>query len=97
MLVSKYSPINLIDIWSPRYRDRKVLIASYKVKEMNKIIFSKAKHLAGREYFMKGAKIRSYPIDTNGKVQCYAVDLDDLEPLEYKEDVAKQAVEIFNN
>lgn len=97
MLVSKYTPLNLIDIWTPRYKDRKVLIASYKVKELNKIIFTKAKHLAGHEYIMSGAKIRSYPIDTNGKVQCYAVPLDDLEPLEYKEDVAKQAIELFNN
>lgn len=97
MLISKYSPINLIDIWSPRYKDRKVLIASYKVKEMNKIIFTKAKHLEGREYCMSGAKIRSYPIDTNGKVQVYAVPLDDLEVLEYKEDVAKQATNMFDN
>ena len=97
MLISKYSPINLIDIWAPKYKNRTVLIAHYKVKEMNKIIFTKAKHLEGREYCMSGAKIRSYPIDTNGKVKCYAVDLDDLEPLEYKEDVAKQALDMFNN
>jgi len=97
MLVSKYSPLNLIDIWSPRYKDRKVLIASYKVKEMNKIIFSKAKHLAGHEYYMSGSKIRQYPVDTNGKITCYAVPLDDLEPLEYKEDVAKQALSLFKD
>lgn len=97
MLISKTTPLNLIDIWSPRYRDRKVLIASYKVKENNKIIFTRAKHLAGHEYYMSGAKIRSYPIDTNGKVQVYAVPLDDLESLEYKEDVAKTALNIFDN
>lgn len=97
MLVSSYTPLNLIDIWTPRYKDRVVLIASYKVKENNKIVFTKAKHLAGHEYFMRGSQIRSYPIDSNGKVKCYAVPLDDLEPLEYKEAVAKEALNIFNN
>ena len=97
MLISKTTPLNLIDIWTPRYKDRVVLIANYKVKENNKIIFTKAKHLEGREYFMKGSKIRQYPLDTNGKISCYAVPLDDLEPLEYKETIAKQALEMFNN
>jgi hypothetical protein len=97
MLISKLTPINLIDIWTPRYKDRVVLIATYKVKENNKIIFTKAKHLADKEYFMKGSKVRTYPLDTNGTVSCYAVPLDDLEPLEYKEDVAKQAADMFDN
>lgn len=97
MLISKSTPLNLIDIWTPRYKDRVVLIASYKVKEHNKITFSKAKHLAGREYYMKGSKIRQYPVDTNGKVQCYAVPLDDLEQLEYKEDIAELAKSLFEN
>lgn len=96
MLISRYTPLNLIDIWQPRYKDRVVLIASYKVKENNKIIFSKAKHLAGKVYYMSGRKIRSYPIDTNGKVQCYAVPLDDLEPLEYKEDILELVERIFD-
>lgn len=96
MLISKNTPLNLIDIWTPRYKDRVVLIASYKVKEHNKIIFTKAKHLQDKEFYMSGSKIRQYPIDTNGKVQCYAVPLDDLEPLEYKEDVADLAKSLFN-
>lgn len=96
MLVSKDTPLNLIDIWTPRYKDRAVLIASYKVKERNKIIFTKAKHLEGYEYYMTGNKLRSYPIDTNGKVQCYAVPLDDLEPLEYKEDISDKAKGLFD-
>lgn len=95
MLVSRYTPLNVIDIWTPRYHDRKVLIAVYKVKENNKIVFSKAKHLADKVYYMSGRQIRSYPVDTNGKVQCYAVPLDELEPLEYKEDVAEVAKGLF--
>jgi hypothetical protein len=96
VLVSKYTTLNLIDIFTPRYKDRVVLIAGYKVKEHNKIIFTKAKHLADKVYYMSGSQIRSYPKDTNGKIMCYAVPLDDLEPLEYKEDVAKYAKELFN-
>jgi hypothetical protein len=96
MLISKLTPLNLIDIWTPRYKDRVVLIASYKVKENNKIIFTKAKHLAGKQFFMKGSKIKSYPLDSNGRLTCYAVPLDDLEHLEYREDIAKQAIDMFD-
>lgn len=85
MTVSKLTPLNLIEIWQPRYKDRVVLIASYKVKANNKIIFTKAKHLEGREYFMKGEQITKYPKDTNGKLTCYAVPIDDLEALEYND------------
>ena len=97
MLVSRYTPLNLIDIWAPKYATRTVLIATYKVKENNKIIFSKAKHLKGREYYISGAQARKYPTITNGKVSCYNVPLDDLEVLEYKEDVAEQARNLFDN
>lgn len=97
MLVSKFTPLNVIDIWAPKYATRTVLIATYKVKENNKVIFSKAKHLKGREYYISGAKARSYPVVDNGKVACYSVPLDDLEVLEYKEEVAAQAKALFDN
>lgn len=83
MLVRRTTPLQLIEIWQPRYKDRKVLIAKYKVRNMNKIVFTKAKHLAGQAFYMSGEKIQSYPIDSNGKIACYAVPLDDLEALEY--------------
>ena len=96
MNVSKTTPLNLLKIWQPRYKDHAVLIATYKVKEHNKIVFERAKHLEGREFYMSGKNIRSYPKDTNGKISVYVVPLDDLEVLEYKEDIAKQAIDMFD-
>jgi hypothetical protein len=69
-----------IQIWSPRWHDRKVLIAAYKViPGINEIEFTKAKNLIGKKFQMSAMKIMSYPKDTNGTITCYAVDFDDLE------------------
>lgn len=84
MTVDRLTPIQLIEIWQPRYKDRVVLVAKYKVGTHNKIVFTKAKHLEGKEYYISGAKASTYPIDNNGKIACYTIPLDDLEPLEYK-------------
>ena len=69
---------NLIEIWTPKYSTRKVLVAKYKVGTKNKIVFTKAKHLAGKAYGMDGAELAKYPIVNNGKIPCYEVDLDTL-------------------
>ncbi len=65
----------MIKIWSPRWHDRVVLIAKYKVKETNEIEFTKTPSLDGT-YKLSGETIRSYPLETNGKIPCYAVPLD---------------------
>jgi hypothetical protein len=82
MIVSRLTPLNVIEIWQPRYKDRKVLVAKYKVKQQNKIVFTKAKHLADKQFYLNGADASKYPIETNGKIACYAIPLDDLEILE---------------
>jgi len=69
----------MIKIWQPRYKDMRVLIAKYKVGIDNVIIFTKAKHLAGMKFKMKGAEIEKFPIETNGTLDCYAVPFDRLE------------------
>jgi hypothetical protein len=71
--------VNTIEIWQPRWKDKKVLIAKYKVQTNNKIIFTKTKTLEGKEYFITAEKISKYPIEDNGKIACYAVPLDDLD------------------
>ena len=69
----------MIKIWHPRYFDRTVLIAKYKVKDgTNKIIFTKAKTLMGKTFTMDGQRIREYPLETNGKIPCYAVSMEEL-------------------
>ena len=69
-----------ITIWNPRWHDRVVLIAKYKVRDGdNGITFTKAPSLKGKIFKMSGADIRKCPLDTNGKIPCYAVPLDDLQ------------------
>lgn len=68
------------DIWTPRYRDKVCLIATYKViSGDNYIRFTKAKHLEGMLFKVSGDKIRSCHVDSNGKIPCYAVPMDMLE------------------
>ena len=67
----------MIKIWQPRWHDRKVLIAQYKVREgINKIKFTKARTLADKVYSLDSTQIRQYPLESNGKIPCYAVPLD---------------------
>lgn len=70
---------NTIEIWSPKYSTDEVLIAVKKVKDKNRIIFTQAKHLAGRVYLVSGQVIKKYPIQTNGTIPCYAVPMNKLE------------------
>ena len=57
MTISRTTALNKIEIWQPRYKDRKVLIATYKVGNQNSIIFTKAKHLLYKEYYITGENV----------------------------------------
>lgn len=83
MILSRLTPCQTIDIWQPRWKDRTVLIAKFKVGEHNEITFSKTPSMP-KKYYISGAKCRTYPINTNGKLDCYVVPIDDLEVLERK-------------
>lgn len=73
----------MIEIWQPRYKDNTVLIAKYKVHTgMNRIRFTKAKHIAGMEFQIHSMEIRKCPVDTNGSIPCYAVPFDKLEAID---------------
>ncbi|MBM3210577.1 hypothetical protein FJZ33_00035 [Candidatus Poribacteria bacterium] len=69
----------MIEIWAPRYRDKVVLIAKYRVcSGWNEIVFTKAKHLAGMKFHIQSSEIVKCLLDTNGSVPCYAVPFDKL-------------------
>lgn len=68
----------MIEIWSPRWHDRKALVAKYKVGEVNDIVFTKASQLRGKKYRLTRQDIVSCPMETNGKIECFAVPLDTL-------------------
>jgi len=68
---------SIIEIWQPRFKDSTVLIAKYKVnKGKNRISFTKTKCYQGMVFELEGDDISSYPVETNGKIPCYAVPLD---------------------
>lgn len=77
MKLPKFTPAQVIDIWQPRWHDRVVLIAKYKVGTHNLIKFTKTPSMTD-EYYLDGKTITKYPLETNGKVKCYAVPLDEL-------------------
>ncbi len=82
MKLPRFTFTNKIEIWAPRYKDNKVLIAKYKVREHNEIVFTKAKHLMDTTWYISGDEIKSQTLESNGKVECYAVPIGLLEPLE---------------
>lgn len=84
MTVGRFTALNELSIWQPRWKDRRVLLAKFKVGTHNKVVFTKAPSLPG-EYYISGEKVRTFPLETNGKISCYAVPLDELEPLERSE------------
>jgi hypothetical protein len=59
----------------------KVLIAKYKVGVDNVITFTKAKHLEGMKFYISGREVEKYPIESNGKLDCYSVPFDKLEKM----------------
>ncbi len=70
----------MIEIWMPRYKDRTVLIAKYKVAHgANLIKFTKAKHLLGKVFSVKGEDVFKCPVQSNGRISCYVVPMDLLQ------------------
>ena len=90
MILSKFTPCQDIQIWAPRYKDRVVLIAVYKLGAHNKITFTKAPHMGTDPYYISGKKVQTFPIDSNGRVKCYAVPVDELEKLEFSENLSME-------
>jgi hypothetical protein len=71
--------MNAIEIWAPRWRDRVALVASYKVLPgRNLIRFTKAGSYNGI-YVINGDDVKKCPLETNGRIDCFAVPLARLE------------------
>ncbi len=70
--------MNTIEIWAPRFKDMKVLIAPYHVQAgLNRVVFTKT--WKDKILVMDGAKIKSYPMESNGSIGCYAVPVADFD------------------
>lgn len=70
----------VLDIKEPRYHDRTVLLACHKIMERNRVHIMQGAY-AG-EYFISGVVASAYPIQSNGRINVYAVPLGQLERLE---------------
>lgn len=80
METPNYDKMHHIQIWQPRYKDNVCLIATYNVMAGDNIVyFTKAKHLEGKKYYISGDDIKNCPLDTNGKIECYAVPMSKLQ------------------
>lgn len=66
-----------ITVWEPRYHDRTILIACYKVANNNTIKITKGAYKG--KYKLSGIAARSYPKESNGTIMCYAVPIDKLQ------------------
>lgn len=81
MKLDYFTPAQVITIWQPRYHDKTVLIAKYKVGTHNIIKITKSKSHNG-EYYLSGKTITKYPLESNGKIQVYAVPIDEMQVYE---------------
>lgn len=89
MKLGRLEPLTYFQIWQPRYHDKRVLLSAQKVKSAKtkfaKIHFTKAPSMAG-DWVISIKKIKAFPIQTNSSIQCYAVPLSELQPLELTND-----------
>jgi hypothetical protein len=92
MIINKPHYCTKLPIWAPRYssaysdtNERVALLAQYKVLQASPVIiieFTKAKHLEGQRFCIKKDDVLRCPIDSNGKIPCYAVPMSKLESWE---------------
>jgi len=90
MKLKRLTPAQKIEIWQPRYHDKMILIAKWKVGIHNIITFTKDKRLTGG-FYLSASTIHKYPIEkvkdrTGTEREFYAVPQDELQVFEGRED-----------
>lgn len=85
--IEPHIQLNNIYILEPRYHDNVALIATKRVKEHNRIIFTKAKSLIGKEFYISSEKIKRYPKTSNGVIPCYEVPIGELTLMEQRKEI----------
>lgn len=89
MILSKFTPKTLIELWHPLYHKRQALPSYKKVKDAKTewivIRFTKttSPEFDG-EWVISKKKALKYPIQSNGTIDVLAIPLDHLSELEYK-------------
>jgi hypothetical protein len=95
MTLDKFTQTTYFEIWSPRYHDKKVLLNAKKIKDAKtqwlKIKFTKAPSMEG-DWCISKQKAMTFPLDTNGTIQCRAIPLSALEPLEINQNDIRSVI-----
>lgn len=82
MVLSRTTPVQRLTILAPRWHDRTVLLANYKVGTHNEIVFTKAKSMMDNTWYISGEEVKKHPKTTNGTIACFSVPISSLQPLE---------------
>lgn len=87
----------VINIIHPRWHDRKILVAKWKVGDQNEI---RVNHASFKEpLYMSGEKMRKYPIEHITRkhqpgFDVYVVPIDDFMTLSERNDIVRKAKEL---
>ena len=88
MTLDKFDQVRHLEVYEPRWHDKKALLACYKVDDAKtdhiKITFPKSKAMAG-DWYVSRKVARKFKKQSNGVIMCYVVPLEKLEPLEISE------------
>lgn len=85
-VLSRLTPVVQFKIFNPRWHDRKVLVADYKIATHNQINFPKAASLAG-DWYISGRDAKTFPIEAmktraGGSINMRVIPINDLQTLE---------------
>lgn len=83
--LDRFTQFHAFDIWEPVYSKNAVLLACHRVGTHNKVTFSRSKSMGTEPYYVDGKTVRKCRKESNGRLMCYIVPLDKLEPLEISE------------
>lgn len=91
MKISRKTSCNVLTIKQPRWKDRVVLLAAWKVGEHNEILIEQRRKSDDVPYFpnpmyMEGEIIKSFPLEKQYHGEFYAVPLQYLQVLEREDE-----------
>lgn len=77
---------NVLTILAPRWKDRTVLLADWKIGLHNEIRITASRKDGSlffpQPFYMSGEKVKTYPTQQHSQRRVYIVPIDDLEVLE---------------
>lgn len=89
---------HIIEIWEPRYKDKKALIGRHHVMDgVNYITFTRAAHLKDKVFLVDSNIIRSCHLQANGRGEVYCVPMSSLKLAGYLSDTKAPEIKVTNS